>query len=173
MWFKNTSLFYLVVLSHVCARCSVSRCQKWSEGRVYCQRWWDDLWYSQPLQQCQWRRLCDGREHRSAHRYKDIYLHTHRLLHDTLKVNENTAGVVYCFVAMFVNYNFHSIFAMWRINTKPVSITSFRWAVITVNISVIWAHWSQTGSEQVDEQTAQDQMEDKLKQCIDNLMDKR
>ncbi|XP_017266921.1 interferon-related developmental regulator 2 isoform X1 [Kryptolebias marmoratus] len=29
-----------------------------------------------------------------------------------------------------------------------------------------------TGSEQVDEQTAQEQMEDKLKQCIDNLMDK-
>lgn len=29
-----------------------------------------------------------------------------------------------------------------------------------------------TGSEQVDEQTAQEETEDKLKQCIDNLMDK-
>lgn len=30
-----------------------------------------------------------------------------------------------------------------------------------------------TGGEQVDEQTAQEETEDKLKQCIDNLMDKR
>lgn len=30
-----------------------------------------------------------------------------------------------------------------------------------------------TGNEQVDEQTAQEETEDKLKQCIDNLMDKR
>lgn len=30
-----------------------------------------------------------------------------------------------------------------------------------------------TGGEQVDEQTAQEDTEDKLKQCIDNLMDKR
>lgn len=29
------------------------------------------------------------------------------------------------------------------------------------------------GGEQVDEQTAQEETEDKLKQCIDNLMDKR
>lgn len=34
-------------------------------------------------------------------------------------------------------------------------------------------YWSNTGGEQVDEQTAQEEAEDKLKQCIDNLMDKR
>lgn len=33
--------------------------------------------------------------------------------------------------------------------------------------------WINTGGEQVDELTAQEETEDKLKQCIDNLMDKR
>lgn len=37
-------------------------------------------------------------------------------------------------------------------------------------MNVLWSH---SGSEQVDEQTAQEETEDKLKQCIDNLMDKR
>uniref|UniRef100_A0A8C6P319 Interferon-related developmental regulator 2 n=1 Tax=Nothobranchius furzeri TaxID=105023 RepID=A0A8C6P319_NOTFU len=36
----------------------------------------------------------------------------------------------------------------------------------------VCVNWPNTGSEQVDEQTVQEETEDKLKQCIDNLMDK-
>lgn len=36
-----------------------------------------------------------------------------------------------------------------------------------------WCVPCPAGGEQVDEQTAQEETEDKLKQCIDNMMDKR
>lgn len=43
----------------------------------------------------------------------------------------------------------------------------------SIQVMYVCVEWINTGGEQVDEQTAQEETEDKLKQCIDNLMDKR
>lgn len=54
-----------------------------------------------------------------------------------------------------------------------VSSQNFKQLPFNAVVSVFCVVWSDTGSEQVDEQTAQEETEDKLKLCIDNLTDKR
>lgn len=62
---------------------------------------------------------------------------------------------------------------MIYVSVAGVSSQNFKQLPFIAVVSVFCVVWSDTGSEQVDEQTAQEETEDKLKLCIDNLTDKR
>lgn len=60
-----------------------------------------------------------------------------------------------------------------QVSRQTPTVRSWRSTVCCASTAVCSFMSCRTGGEQVDEQTAQEETEDKLKQCIDNLMDKR